>query len=301
MLSKLKNKIVKRILDARTSLNKPHDIEFVRPIEMGDTIPRIVHQTYYTKNLPQEIADITDKLKEQNPEWEFRLYDDHDIENYIQKHYPYLLNIYKSINPSYGAAKADFFRYLVMYNEGGIYLDIKSGSTKPFDSIIEKTDKHILSHWPRSLPKEMQGRHLGISNPMGEYQQWHIISVKGHPFLKAVINNVCYNINHYNPIIHNVGGWGVINLTGPIAYSEPIYRLISQYPHRLVDDHLQLGLTYNAINTPGQLYGHRLVFKKKHYSMLTEPIVIQPLWINILYKLSNPLLKIPKRIVKSLM
>ena len=33
-----------------------------------------------------------------------------------------IYGFYQRINPIYGAARADFFRYLLMYAQGGIYL-----------------------------------------------------------------------------------------------------------------------------------------------------------------------------------
>ncbi len=38
--------------------------------------------------------------------------------------------------PRYGVVLADIFRYLVIYNEGGVYLDIKSTVNRPLDEII---------------------------------------------------------------------------------------------------------------------------------------------------------------------
>ena len=113
------NILAKLALNLRGSLNKPSNCDFVVDIKMGEQIPKIIHQTYYNKNLPIQIQANINHLKNENPDWDFRLYDDDDIEKYIQSHFPQLLTIYKKINPNYGAAKADFFRYIVMYKDGG--------------------------------------------------------------------------------------------------------------------------------------------------------------------------------------
>lgn len=265
---------------------------------MGNSIPKIVHQTYYTKELPPEIQNNINKMQSENPDWVFKLYDDNDIDSFILKYYPDLKKFYDRINPRYGAAKADFFRYLIVYKEGGVYLDIKSGLQKTLDEIVIKANHFILSNWPRSYPKIMQGLHKGITNPMGEYQQWYIISVKGHPYIEQVINNVCNNIQNYNPFIHDFGSWGVFNLTGPIAYSEAIYPILSQHPYSYYHDHIEIGLEYCAISTTNKLAGHQAIFKKKHYSKLKESVVIKSFPINILFSIFRPSISLLKHLIK---
>lgn len=295
------NPIVKFAVKLRGSLNKPGNYNFIKDVAISDRVPKIIHQTYHNKTLPLALEQNTNKLRQDNPDWELRLYDDDDIDHYIQTKFPDLHSIYKKINSNYGAAKADFFRYLVVYAEGGVYLDIKSNAEKPLDSIIKASDKYILSHWPRSYPKIMLGQHIDISNPIGEFQQWHVISVAGHPFLKAVINNVCNNILHYNPFFHEFGAFGVFNLTGPIAYTETIYPLLSKYPYRLEKDHLDIGLIYCAIDQTNTLSGHHKVFTKKHYSKLEEPVVNQTKLMSILFYAIKPTFKFTKSNLKKIM
>ncbi len=269
-------------------INKLGDYGLVSKIEMGSTIPKVVHLTYYRKSLPTELQQNLDKLKSMNPHWEFRLYDDADIEQYIKQHFPDLLKYYHQINPIYGAAKADFFRYLLIYNEGGFYLDIKSGALKPFDEIIQNDDVFILSYWPneKGLPYEGAGISSDVPDPLGEFEQWYIISVKGHPFLKAVIENMCNNIRIYNPFIHHTARWGVFTVTGPIAYSLAIAPHLATQPHRLVRSHYDLDLIY-SIFSADQVPRHHGIFKK-HYSFINAPIVKQPLLINLILKLYLP-------------
>lgn len=68
-----------------------------------------------------------------------------------------------------------------MYKVGGVYLDIKSNTDKPFDTIIRPDDTYILCHW-----KSKEHSHY-LKYPNCEFQQWHIISQPKHPFLKEVI------------------------------------------------------------------------------------------------------------------
>ncbi len=262
---------------------------------MGDKIPQVIHQTYSIgrddERFPKELQANINKIQKLNPDWEYRYYDNDDRNHYISNHFPKLLNIYQKINPKYRAAKADFFRYLVIYNEGGVYLDVKANTAAPLSNLIKENDKYILSHWPQDDTKHWLGKHPGITNSIGELQQWHIAAVSGHPFLKSVIENVCHNINHYNPMIHDYGSWGVFNLTGPIAYTEAIYPLLEQYPHRLEYGHTDIGLSPTCLN---ETIGHHKIFQGKHYSKLEESITKQPPHKQFLFCLSRPLIKFLK-------
>lgn len=292
--------IINFVLKIRGSLNRIRDYNYTTKKDMGNCIPKVIHQIYIHENktLPTLIKCNITHLKVTNPDWELKIYDDDDIIIYIKTHYPELVDIYNKINPIYVAAKADFFRYLLIYNEGGVYLDIKSSVEKPLDSIIQKSDRYLLSHWqngPGGLHSNM-GFQNCIANPFGEFQQWHIVATKGHPFLKAVIENVCNNIQNYNPILHDTGCWGVANLTGPIAYSLAIATILDSHPHRLARDNSKLGLIYSIFESEGLGLGHHAIFKK-HYTELNESLVILPFSYRVMFNTAKPIIKLIKNIL----
>ena len=290
--------LVNLALKIRGSLNKGGDYNYLSAITMGNSIPKVIHQTYYNKKLPSEIQQNVEHLKSMNPDWEYRLYDDKDIEAYISLYYPKLLSIYRKINPVYGAAKADFFRYLVIYNEGGVYLDIKSSAIKPLNEVLLPTDKYLLCHWQNDLGQihEKIGFHACIANPLGEFQQWHIAAIKGHPFLKAVVENVCNNINHYNPLIHDTGGWAVVNSTGPIAYTLAISPILNLYSHRLERDNSDFGFIYSIYESKGLGMGH-YSNHKKHYTLRNDSLTKLPKFAQLLFNTTKPAIKLLKAIL----
>ena len=103
----------------------------------GAAIPRILHQTYHAADLPEPLRKNVEQLKQANPGWEYRFYDDAAIERFIAGTYGQrILGYYRRINPEYGAARADLFRYLLIYAVGGVYLDIKSRATQPLDVLL---------------------------------------------------------------------------------------------------------------------------------------------------------------------
>ncbi len=248
----------------------------ISPVHSVMLIPKIIHQTYHSQNFSDEILESVNSLKAMNPDWDYRFYDDAGIEGFIKKNYqPEILGFYRKINPVYGAARADFFRYLLIYKMGGVYLDIKSYSSLPLNNVVYARDRYILTYWP-NLPDEPfagWGGHAELLPAMlrGEFQNWHIIAAPNHPFLHYVVGKVIDNIKNYRPETYGVGTYGVVNTTGPIAYSQAIMPLLTGAPHRLAGSHLDIGLVYNK----GGALTHRTQFDKKHYSDLTEPVVLK--------------------------
>ncbi|MBT7338600.1 MAG: hypothetical protein HN802_02780 [Candidatus Jacksonbacteria bacterium] len=226
-------------------------------------IPKIIHQTYGTRNLPTELRRTVDTLKAMNSEYTYIFYDDLDIIHFIENNYPKdVLTLFNMINPKYGAARADLFRYLVIYKMGGVYLDIKSCTSIPLRNIIKKEDSYILSHWiSRDWADE-------IGNPKGEYQQWHIIAEASHIFLSQVLINVFNNIANYDINKDGVGKLATTKITGPRAYSKSIFSIIDEgHPHRIENTEGEIGLQYYGTS-------YNLSNLDIHYSKQTEPLIL---------------------------
>jgi inositol phosphorylceramide mannosyltransferase catalytic subunit len=255
-------------------LNKAPAECLIPTVPASQCVPRILHQTYPTKNLPAPLHAAVEQMRAANPHWDFRLYDDADIVDYIRSEYGELiLAAYLRIDPMYGAARADLFRYLLMYRTGGVYLDIKSVATRALNEVLRPDDTYILSQWSGTRFAGMgMGVHSALRAIEGtEYQQWHIVAAPGHPFLKSVIENVLRNLRIYNPGIHGVGKDGVLAVTGPIAYTLAIHPLLPLYPHRFVDSAKDLGFDYNLFMTGRNSSAHTFLFRS-HYAALRRPI-----------------------------
>ena len=89
-----------------------------------DVVPKIIYQTWPTKNLTKNMAWVVNRLKSTHPDFKYHLFDDNDCRHFIKKHFDMeTLWAFDRLIP--GAYKADLWRYCAMYVTGGIYLDIK--------------------------------------------------------------------------------------------------------------------------------------------------------------------------------
>jgi mannosyltransferase OCH1-like enzyme len=168
-------------------------------------IPKIIYQTWKTKELPIEVKKIQEKIISINPGYKIELYDDNDIDYFIKNNFDN--NIYNAYNKlNVGAAKADLWRYLILYKYGGIYLDIDSNILKPLDLIIKEDDIAIIS------------REGGPSN----FLQWLMIFSKNHPILKDVIDNCIYNIMNETTEF-------IVDLTGPGVFTKSINNVMLDF------------------------------------------------------------------------
>ena len=93
-------------------------------------IPKQIFQTFKTKKLPFITKWHIWNMKRRNPDYSYQLFDDNEVRIFLEQEFPpKYLKAYDRL--TIGAAKADFFRYAILYKKGGVYLDVDSGMTKP--------------------------------------------------------------------------------------------------------------------------------------------------------------------------
>jgi hypothetical protein len=198
---------------------------------------------------------------------------DDEVESFIFDNYGKdMLKTYHSINPSYGSARTDLFRYLLLYKVGGIYLDIKSTAKKPFDDVLYPDDHFVICQWHKPVGRNYSdgGAHPELSNFFnGEFQTWNIISEPNSPFLSAVIDQVLTNIQNYNTSAHGVGARSLLLNLAAVMYTKVVGEMMKHHPHRLVGDNYQIGLQFSVCNG----FDHRKLMIT-NYTICTEPLIL---------------------------
>ena len=164
-------------------------------------IPKIIHKVIIVDGdaippLPDKMVEAIDSFKVHNPTYQHKLYSGKDCIAYIRKYFDdRILNCFLKLKPySY---RADLFRYLVLYNEGGWYSDSKQVCYNNFDifdkDFVVSLDAHI--------------------NPNCLFTAF-IGSVRGHPILKKTIDIVLFNIEHEHY------GLNCLYVTGPGVFMQ---------------------------------------------------------------------------------
>jgi mannosyltransferase OCH1-like enzyme len=132
------------------SLNKLPDLYrgIVSATFIG-TIPRIFWVTM--KDIkPNDVAPHIKRVFDHHQSWKAVVADDAGADAFMRIVYANtsLLWAYDMINPSLGAAKADLWRYSVLYAVGGVYFDADSAFSSSLDKVIlftEHTQEHFTS------------------------------------------------------------------------------------------------------------------------------------------------------------
>ena len=157
-------------------------------------IPKIIHQTWKTHTIPEKWWPFTEKVKELNPDWEYRLWSDADNDRLVKQEFPAFYDIFTGFSKN--IMRADVIRYLIMYKIGGVYLDLDYEMLKPFDF-----DDHAVV-----LP---MNRSVSFGDPEDAIGNCIFASIPNHQFWKDVIDDLQGN----PPIVTDYPQ--VIDATGP--------------------------------------------------------------------------------------
>ena len=150
---------------------------------MANSIPKIIHQTWKSDQIPVIYQSWIEQLKALHPQWEYRFYNDEDCREAIVRNAPELIPIYD--NYPRAIQRADMFRVFIVYHDGGFYADLDMQCHKSLDdlccySCVVAEEKKISSEQRRICDKRYT---LDIANYM-------FGAVPKHPFIKQLLDEL---------------------------------------------------------------------------------------------------------------
>lgn len=192
-------------------------------------IPLKLHQTSFSRNVDYSLAKSCSLNHNINPEYEYYFYDDKEVADYINTNFPQYIKHYNSVKP--GAFKADLFRLLVLYREGGVYLDCKSYTVTPLRDILRKEDELYMT---QDIIK-------------GCIYQGFIASTPGHELVKKFIDKYISNIEskYYGINTLDIGGPQMIGRVFNLHYGKNELGSIESFDR----DGVRIGATVKLINS----------------------------------------------------
>ena len=254
-------------------------------------IPLIVWQTWKTVHLPIRIARTVKRFRKQNPEYRHYLMTDAECSQFIRQHYggTRTERAYFRLNPAFGAARADFWRYCALFQYGGVYLDIDSTCLIPLREIIRPCDSAVLSQeknridrWTAEYEKFGETGFLSrspellIEQPLNVFLQWLLIFEPKHPLLGALIENVTDAVLNYTEFGADQRPGGhirTIYLTGPLRLTDTIWKTFRSNPKFFKNVRFD-GIDYQG-KAMFQFPGHSDKDRQcLHYSKLSTPITL---------------------------
>ena len=129
-----------------------------------------------------------------SPTHAYRFMSDEDAAEFIQEHYPReVFQAYSKLQ--IGAARADFWRVLVLQKFGGVYLDM---------------DAHLV--WPIEKIVKAGQRELYLKIKTGEISNYFMASKPNNPNLTKLIDRIRTNIETSSSTdVYSLTGPGVFN------------------------------------------------------------------------------------------
>lgn len=138
-------------------------------------IPKLIHQTAKTAELPPKAVVYRQKLLELHPDWTYRLWTDADNLQFVRQEFPDFYDVFVGLPKN--IMRADVIRYLLLYRLGGLYLDTDYEMLKPFD----------LLNYGAVLPWETDSEDLSRG---GRIANSLLAAESGHTFFKMVIDDL---------------------------------------------------------------------------------------------------------------
>ena len=170
-------------------------------------IPKIIYRSWKTHNFHPKIEKFINRMLNKNPDYEQVIYTDEQVQDYVKSNYD--TEIYKAFDSlNIMTAKVDFWRYLILFKNGGIYLDIDSQINSKISDFLEDDDEALIT---------------AETNPE-LFVQWALFFIKEHPILEKVIENTTENI------IKNKHPNDIANTTGPGVFTKSLQEIhLKQY------------------------------------------------------------------------
>lgn len=178
----------------------------------NNKIPKIIHQTWKNNDIPDFLKDFQSSWKKYNPNYEYRFWTDQDIDTFIKTKHKWFYPIFRGYNAN--IKRVDAFRYFLLYEFGGLYVDLDFECLKSFDSLMEKEKCFFGSEPPKHVKKWKVSGLLPCNALMA--------SIPKHPFWNFVCHQLTKTAKDNN----------IVKSTGPVFLRKCYYNWINKIEYK---------------------------------------------------------------------
>ena len=163
-----------------------------------NNLPKKIHQIWFGGELPDKYKKYCDTWRRFNPDWEYKLWTDKDVDN-IDLPNRDLFNSIKNMGQ-----RSDFFRYHVLNQFGGVYADTDFECLKSFNS-LSYADFFVGVGFPRTVEL-----YIGL-----------IGCVPHHPIIANVVKKMTS--------VRQEGWFNIFKTTGSYFFTDSFFEVITHY------------------------------------------------------------------------
>lgn len=166
-------------------------------------IPRVLHQTWKDRNVPEKFVKMSESWRKNHKEWEYVLWTDEMNRNFIRDHYAFFLPVYDGYKAH--IQRVDAVRYFILYKYGGFFIDMDFECLTNMESLLgnskcvfgKEPERHCIIH----------DKEIIISNAfMGAVPDFHFLDC------------ICKELEHDRPTTDHPNN-RVLETTGPFMLS----------------------------------------------------------------------------------
>ncbi|KAA0579339.1 glycosyltransferase [Azospirillum sp. Sh1] len=147
-------------------------------------IPRLIHQTWKTRDVPPEFQALQRSWIDRNPGFEYRFWTDEDIGRFIAEEHPALLPVFHGYADP--IARIDLARYLILRRFGGVYADLDFECLRPIDGLLEGRS-FVVGLEPEEHGRLAKAVERGLPRILCPS---FLASVPGHPFWDHLLDRL---------------------------------------------------------------------------------------------------------------
>ncbi|AWB08093.1 hypothetical protein A6A40_23955 (plasmid) [Azospirillum humicireducens] len=153
-------------------------------IEANSLVPRLIHQTWKTRDVPPELLAFQRSWTGRNPGFAYRFWTDDDIGRFVAEEHPALLPVFRGYADP--IARIDLARYLILRRFGGVYADLDFECLRPIDGLLEGRS-FVVGQEPEEHGRLAKAVERGLPRILCPS---FLASVPGHPFWDHLLSRL---------------------------------------------------------------------------------------------------------------
>lgn len=175
-------------------------------------IPKIIHQIWLGGPVPEAYTQWIESWRKLHPDWQYKLWTDETVKSLTLHNQDYYDNAY------YYGEKSNILRYELLYQFGGVYVDIDFECLQPLDDLHYKYDFYCGL-------APLDAKILYINNAL-------IGSKPGHPILEHCIKTIEQDKKNEAQLRSVTGAINVA--TGAIHFTKSFLEVVKQADDNVV-------------------------------------------------------------------
>lgn len=185
-------------------------------------IPLHLYQTASSRLVhPLHMKEL-ERVRDLNPALTRLFFDDGSMNQYMSEHWvqhPIFEVFTRSLVPQ---MRADIFRYCIVFDRGGFYLDVNKSTGVGFAELVEPGKSGLISferNIATTAPDISEGK--ALIHPTHVVLQWAFGFVAGHEILRLAINRIVESVPFFAGEVESVPH-AVVAFTGPGVFTAAV-------------------------------------------------------------------------------